>query len=216
MTKINAIACLSKVCYDDYLISQTQRSFISLNMKAIIRAYLKKALKMTCSDTPELLCDPIPVEYSRNPVHGDFSSSIALLLAKPLNTLPYPLAERIAKNFQHTLKEKNNPFQKIEVVQPGFINFFIQPSHWLTTLSDILHSGSEYGRSNLGQNQRILVEFVSSNPTGPLHIGHGRAAAQGNMLVQLLKAIGYQVHAEYYVNDAGRQVDILACSIWLR
>jgi arginyl-tRNA synthetase len=185
-------------------------------MKSIIQKHLYKALESIQIDPFQLQKTVLPIEYSRTVEHGDFSSSIALILAKSLNIAPVTLAQKIVEQLYTLSTEKEPLFQKIEVVPPGFINFFIHPTAWLACLPLILNHRDKYGASDLGQQKRILVEFVSSNPTGPLHVGHGRAAAQGDILVRLLKTLGYQVHAEYYLNDAGRQVDILACSIWLR
>ena len=105
-------------------------------------------------------------------------------------------------------------FKKVSIAGPGFINFFLAPNAWYQVITDILQKGENYGRLSLGENQKIHLEFVSSNPTGPLHVGHGRGAAYGAALANLLEHAGYTVHREYYVNDGGRQMDILATSVW--
>ncbi len=153
----------------------------------------------------------IPVERSRDRTHGDFASSIALVLAKTARCKPLNLAERIAAALP--VSER---IAKIEIAGPGFINFFLTADAYQAVVREILDQGEAFGRSTLGGGQRVQVEFVSANPTGPLHVGHGRGAAFGATVANLLEAVGYQVHREYYVNDAGRQMNILAASIWLR
>ena len=153
----------------------------------------------------------IQVEATKDKQHGDFATNIALLLAKPAQRKPRDIAELIVK----ALSEDSN-VTKVEIAGPGFINFFLSPETLFSVVPDILAAGEKYGRCNLGENKRVLVEFVSSNPTGPLHVGHGRHAAYGNSVAKILDAAGYKVHREYYVNDAGRQMDILAVSVWLR
>jgi arginyl-tRNA synthetase len=106
--------------------------------------------------------------------------------------------------------------EKVEIAGPGFINFFLGPAAYHAVIDDILERGESWGRSDIGAGKRVQVEFVSANPTGPLHVGHGRGAAYGAAVADLLAAVGYDVHREYYVNDAGRQMDILATSVWLR
>jgi arginyl-tRNA synthetase len=185
-------------------------------MKKMIQQQIQSVLKQYFAEYPEALQIEIPIEHTRIAEHGDFSTSIALSLAKRLHKKPYEFAQQIANHLTPTID--NNPvlFSKIEVVQPGFINFFIHPDAWRNTLANVLNEGDYYGHSSIGNQARILIEYVSSNPTGPLHVGHGRAAAHGDIVVRLLRALNYQVHAEYYINDAGRQMDILSCSIWLR
>lgn len=185
-------------------------------MKPIIRHHLYVALKSRLAEKFELLENQIPLEHTRLANHGDFSTSIALMLAKSLKISPYELAQAIKEDLLATASRSGTLFEKIEVIKPGFINFFIQTEAWHTHLSDILHQGNQYGSSLIGEKRRILVEFVSSNPTGPLHVGHGRAAAHGDIVVRLLRHLNYDVHAEYYINDAGRQVDIVSASLWLR
>lgn len=184
-------------------------------MQPIIQNYLKQAIQAIAGSEVATQVT-IPIEYSRVEEHGDFSSSIALNLAKSLKISPINLANRIKTHFEVSTRDAVSLFKTIEVVAPGFINFFIQPTAWLNCLIPILEQRDNYGVSNFGRQKRVLLEFVSSNPTGPLHVGHGRAAAQGDILARLLKIIGYQVYTEYYINDAGRQMDILALSIWLR
>ncbi len=151
------------------------------------------------------------VERTKDPAHGDFATSAALALAKRMRLKPRELAERLVATLP------SSPLiDRIEIAGPGFINFFLAPSAFRALVPQILAAGPRYGRSQLGGGQRVQVEFVSANPTGPLHVGHGRGAAYGAVVADLLAAVGYDVHREYYVNDAGRQMDILATSVWLR
>jgi len=158
-------------------------------------------------DTPR----DIPLERSRDRAHGDFASAIALALAKTAHRPPRELAERIKAALP-----PSDRIARVEVAGPGFINFFLTPTAYQAVVNEILDRGDAFGRSELGGGRRVQVEFVSANPTGPLHVGHGRGAAFGATVANLLEAVGYQVHREYYVNDAGRQMNILAASIWLR
>ena len=153
----------------------------------------------------------IPLERTRDRTHGDFASTIALALAKTLRRKPRELAERIVAALP-----ASEQVVKVEIAGPGFINFFLAPAAYQAVVGEILQRGERYGRSEQGQGRRVQVEFVSANPTGPLHVGHGRGAAFGATVANLLEAIGYQVQREYYVNDAGRQMNILAASLWLR
>jgi len=153
----------------------------------------------------------LPIERTRDTTHGDFASNIAMLLAKPARRSPRELAERIVAALPADPR-----IARVEVAGPGFINFHLAPDAYREVVRDVLEAGASYGRSHSGEGTRIIVEFVSANPTGPLHVGHGRGAAYGATVANLLQACGYGVHREYYVNDAGRQMDILATSVWLR
>ena len=159
--------------------------------------------------TPEL--PEIAVERARDNQHGDFASSVAMALARVLRRKPRDIAEALVARLP-----SNPDLTRVEIAGPGFINFFLTPGAHHAVIPAILRAGIEYGRSNLGAGQRTLVEYVSANPTGPLHIGHGRGAAYGATLSNLLATAGFAVTREYYVNDAGRQMDILTLSIWLR
>ena len=155
----------------------------------------------------------ISIDTSKDKNHGDFASNIALTLAKQAGMPPRKLAEL----FVGRLMEFKHPqIEKIAIAGPGFINFFINTASNFAVIESILSQQSRFGRSALGAGQRYQIEFVSANPTGPLHVGHGRGAAYGASVADLLEAVGYQVQREYYVNDAGRQMNILACSVWLR
>ncbi len=159
---------------------------------------------------PDLAVE-IQIERTRDRRHGDFACNIALVLARQAGKKPRELAERITAALPAA-----PAIARVEVAGPGFINFHLAPEAYHQVARDILEAGEAYGRSTLGHGRRVQVEFVSANPTGPLHVGHGRGAAYGAAVANLLVAVGYQVHREYYVNDAGRQMDILAVSLWLR
>ena len=155
-------------------------------------------------------CD-LQLERTRDPKHGDFTTNIAMRLAKDLGKPPRELAETLI-----TLIPASDLIKKVQIAGPGFINFNLSTNAYRKELVDIIKLGSSYGCSSFGNNQRVLVEYVSANPTGPLHVGHGRHAAYGASLANLLRATGHDVQEEYYVNDAGRQMDILTISVWLR
>ena len=158
----------------------------------------------------DLECD-VQIERTRDASHGDYASNIAMMLAKPAKRNPRELAELIA-----TALPQHESVEKTQIAGPGFINFFLTADAAYSVIKTIHKQAAEYGQSELGKNQRVQIEFVSANPTGPLHVGHGRGAAYGAALANLLSAAGYAVHREYYVNDAGRQMNILAASVWLR
>ncbi|WP_404359187.1 arginine--tRNA ligase [Methylotuvimicrobium sp. KM1] len=151
------------------------------------------------------------IEHARDAQHGDFATNIAMMLAKPAKSNPRALAEKIVAALP-----VDSAVARVEIAGPGFINFFIDPNAQYQIIQKIHDDGSQFGLSRAGAGQRVQVEFVSANPTGPLHVGHGRGAAYGSVVADLLEAAGFEVHREYYVNDAGRQMDILATSIWLR
>ncbi|MBK1647350.1 arginine--tRNA ligase [Rhabdochromatium marinum] len=153
----------------------------------------------------------VQIDRGRDPAHGDFATNAALVLAKVARCQPRDLAARLLQHLP-----ESPLVARVEVAGPGFINFFLAEDAYRRLIPAILTAGPDYGRSDQGQGERVQVEFVSANPTGPLHVGHGRGAAYGAVVANLLEAVGYQVHREYYVNDAGRQMDILAASVWLR
>jgi len=153
----------------------------------------------------------ITIDRTRDPQHGDFASNLALMLAKQVSTNPRQLAEKLIAALP-----QDTAIVKVELAGPGFINFFIDPTAQYQVIKQIHDQGPKFGLSNVGAGKKVQVEFVSANPTGPLHVGHGRGAAYGSAVADLLQATGFDVHREYYVNDAGRQMDILATSIWLR
>ncbi len=153
----------------------------------------------------------LQIDQTRDPQHGDFASNVAMLLSKPSKLNPRALAEKIIE-----LLPVNDLLDRVEIAGPGFINFFVKPSAYYPVLTRALSEKDIYGHSDIGQGKRIHIEYVSANPTGPLHVGHGRGAAYGASLSNVLEAAGYTVHREYYVNDAGRQMRGLALSVWVR
>ncbi|ADC64013.1 arginine--tRNA ligase [Allochromatium vinosum] len=182
-------------------------------MKPDIKAILSAALdtliaegRLTLTERPE-----IQVERAKDSAHGDFASNLAMLLAKPARAKPRDLAQQLVDALP-----ASPLVARVEIAGPGFINFFLAEDAYRTLVPRILDAGPDYGRSHIGAGQRVQVEFVSANPTGPLHVGHGRGAAYGAVVADLLEAVGFDVHREYYVNDAGRQMDILGTSVWLR
>ncbi|MEA1890540.1 MAG: arginine--tRNA ligase [Pseudomonadota bacterium] len=182
-------------------------------MKPQLQALISDALKAIIAEEllPEIDLPEINIDRTRQKEHGDFSCNIAMLLAKHARCAPRELAQSIVDRLPAV-----SIVSKVELAGPGFINFFLTDEPLYQTVRDVIAEGSEFGHSDIGDGQKVIVEFVSANPTGPLHVGHGRGAAYGDALARLLRAAGYQVSTEYYVNDAGRQMNILAVSVWLR
>ena len=152
------------------------------------------------------------IEPPRDARHGDLAVNVAMLLAKEAGKNPRELAQAFAAG----LPERCADILKAEVAGPGFINVTFSPDFWRQTVLDIEAAGADYGRSPVGAGRRTLVEYVSANPTGPLHVGHGRGAAVGDSLARLLRRAGFAVDTEYYINDAGLQMRLLGLSVWLR
>jgi arginyl-tRNA synthetase len=160
---------------------------------------------------PEHAGAVILLERPKQAQHGDYACNVALQLAKSLRAKPRDIAQTLIAALPAS------PYlEKAEIAGAGFINLFVKRSVKQRLVTHILRVGAEYGRSNFGQGRRVQVEFVSANPTGPLHVGHGRGAAFGASLANVLATAGFEISREYYVNDAGRQMDILALSTWLR
>ncbi len=182
-------------------------------MKSLVAQLLESAL----AKLPELedltagVAIESTVERTRDPSHGDFASNIAMRLARPAQKSPRDIATAIIEQLGDS-----DQVSKVEIAGPGFMNFYLSPAAYHRELQNILDQSVCYGRQEAKQHPRILLEFVSANPTGPLHVGHGRLAAFGATVGNLLEAAGYAVEREYYVNDAGRQMDILGVSVWLR
>lgn len=167
---------------------------------------LRKADRLECAVPAR-----VTVERTRDKRHGDFACNVALALAKEARRKPREVAELIVAALPASPQ-----VEKVEIAGPGFINFFVTLDALRGVVGEVLAAGDGYGRGRAGAGRRVMVEFVSANPTGPLHVGHGRGAAYGAAVADLLAAVGCEVHREYYVNDAGRQMDILATSVWLR
>jgi len=176
------------------------------HLQALVRAALEPLLAGTSVAAP----DAIAIDATRDPKHGDFATNVALALAKPLGKPPRAVAEAIIRHLP-----ASDRVARTEIAGPGFINFFLAPGAFQAVVPEILKAGADFGRAPKTRG-KVLVEFVSANPTGPLHVGHGRGAAYGDSLANLLDVAGWDVHREYYINDAGRQVDVLTVSVWLR
>jgi len=182
-------------------------------LKTLIETMLKQALAALPEDlAPGAARElTIEVENTRDAEHGDFASNLAMRLAKAARQNPRKVAEALLRSMP-----ASPAVAKVEIAGAGFINFFLKETVYHEEIGRALALGSAYGQSQFGAKRRAQVEFVSANPTGPLHVGHGRHAAYGASVASLLEAVGYDVSREYYVNDAGRQMQILAVSTWLR
>jgi arginyl-tRNA synthetase len=167
----------------------------------------RKAGDLTSPDMPTA-----DIEEPKFENQGDFATNIAMVSASVQKKAPRKIAEALLKHIAFP----NEMIKKVEIAGPGFINFFMEPSAWHPILKLIHEKGAQYGKSGLGQGKKIQVEFVSANPTGPLHVGHGRCAAVGDVLASVLAFAGYDVHREYYINDSGRQIKTLGRSVFLR
>lgn len=183
-------------------------------MKEQLRACILKGIE-GCFADGTLTSGELPVinvEKPAHPEHGDFATNVAMQMAKPERKSPRAIADIIVNK----LAGSSELIEKLEIAGPGFINFFIKDSAWRKTLVQIDNEGDQYGRSTVGAGKKVQVEFVSANPTGPLHIGHGRGAATGDAVSSLLEAAGFDVQREYYINDAGNQMNTLGLSGLLR
>ncbi|HBI22181.1 MAG TPA: arginine--tRNA ligase [Legionella sp.] len=182
-------------------------------MKHIVEQLIENARQalVESGEIPSDVAIDVKVERTSDPSHGDFATNVALMFAKPCKMAPRQFAGRFVQVLAtHPLLDR------VEIAGPGFINFFMHASARAQVISTILREGHAFGISHMGQGKRVLLEYVSANPTGPLHVGHGRSAAFGATLANLLTAAGFDVSREYYVNDAGRQMNILAVSVWMR
>ncbi len=179
-------------------------------MKNIIKDLIKDSLNKNFKGN-DIPLNNIEVNLCKDQKFGDYSSNIAMKIASSFNEKPTAIAEKLVESLQ-----ENRKIKKVEVVKPGFINFFVSEDSKFSIVDKILKEKSDYGKNSVGNNLRVLVEFVSANPTGPLHVGHGRGAVFGDCLSNMLKESGYSVTKEYYVNDAGKQIDILVVSVLQR
>ena len=185
-----------------------------MNIKETIKKLIEHALD-NCAQSgllSEKQFPPFIIETPKIKDHGDYATNVAMLLA-PLEKKP---PRKIALDIIEHIPQNNDMVEKLEVAGPGFINFFLSPSCWLKAFKDISLQGNAYGRSQLGQGEKINIEYVSANPTGPLHIGHGRGAAVGDALANIMEVAGYDVSREYYINDAGNQMELLGRSVYTR
>jgi arginyl-tRNA synthetase len=185
-----------------------------MNLFAEIRALVIGTLEnMVAEDAlpVDLRFDAITVEPPRDPAHGDMATNAAMVLAKPAGMKPRDIAETLAARLNADPR-----ITSAEVAGPGFLNLRLAPSVWQGIAANVLKEGTDFGRATLGRGQKVNVEYVSANPTGPLHVGHTRGAVFGDALASLLDFAGYDVTREYYINDGGAQVDVLARSVYLR
>ncbi len=182
-------------------------------MKEQLTQFVRDALQhlIQSGTLPEIALPEIQIERTKDKSHGDFACNIAMMLARSAKMNPRQIASSIVAEI-----DAPDLIEKIEIAGPGFINFTLRPGLTQQVIKDVLKQGETFGQSSQGQGKKVQVEFVSANPTGPLHVGHGRGAAYGSVVCNILRAAGFAVHREYYVNDAGRQMDILATSVWLR
>ena len=169
------------------------------------------ALEMEGALPPETSHDNVTVEPPRDAAHGDLSTNAAMVLAKQAKTNPRDLAGKIGEKL-----EADADVVSVEIAGPGFINIHLSDAAWLRELAAIADLGANYGRSQMGGGRRVNIEYVSANPTGPMHMGHCRGAVVGDALAAVLEYAGHEVVREYYVNDAGGQVDLLARSVHYR
>ena len=178
---------------------------VSNKIVTIIKSALKYVYNLENIDSL------VMVEIPKLKDHGDFSSNIALRLAKVLKNSPINIANSLKSEL-----ENNDFIEKVEVVVPGFLNFFVKKDSLSEIINKIIDQGKDYGRNNFGKNEKVMVEYVSANPTGDLHLGHARGAAYGDSLTRVLKFSGYDCLREYYVNDAGNQIEVLGESLYQR
>lgn len=185
-------------------------------MKEVIRGLVREALEQAAAKGAVTLSDidslRIEVSRSKDSRFGDYATNTALVLSGPTKMKPRELASIIVDSLPY----RPEVLERAEIAGPGFINFFLAPAVWHDVLSDVHGKTGAFGPAGDGPHPRVLLEFVSANPTGPLHVGHGRGAAVGDTLARLLRAAGYAVETEYYVNDAGNQMKILGRSLYLR
>ncbi len=193
---------------------ETGKSGRSGRMRNKIITILKDAVK-ACMDKGLLVISEVPeleIEMTRDPSFGDYASNAAMVLASKARMKPRKIADDIAAN----ISDPQGLIEKIEIAGPGFINIFIKPEFWAAALQEIDEGRERFGISEIGKGQKVQVEFVSANPTGPLHIGHARGAVTGDVIASILEAAGYSVFREYYVNNVGNQMNTLGMSVFLR
>jgi len=185
--------------------SDVKKGLNEIIMRAITRGQERGELA-------EGVLPPLILEYPREARHGDYATNIAMAMASHFGKAPREIAEAIVR----CIEDDEGIIERVEVAGPGFINFFLKEAYWRYFLREADRKGGRYGEGEVGRGKRVLVEFLSANPTGPLHIGHGRIAAFGDALVNLLEKVGYEVEREYYINNIGTQMQLLGRSVYLR
>ncbi len=183
-------------------------------MKEKLSILLEEAIKVS-SEKGLLKIEETPfpgIEPTKEDAFGDYASNVAMVIASKVKTNPRKVAEIIVDH----LDDWDGILEKVEVAGPGFINFFLREDVWVGLLEDVEKQGDRYGESSVGGGKRVQVEFVSANPTGPLHVGHARGAVIGDVIANTLRAVGYDVTKEYYINDVGNQMNTLGLSVYLR
>ncbi len=183
-------------------------------MKQALVRLLEKSIRAGIDQKVLLLPVPtrIEVELTKDPGHGDYASNIAMVLAKQAKKNP----REIAKMLTERIEDREGLLDRVEIAGPGFLNFFVRQAGFARLLGDVHLQGERYGSSDLGRRRRVQIEYVSANPTGPLHIGHARGAVVGDVMANILDAVGFKVFREYYINDAGNQMNNLGKSVLLR
>jgi arginyl-tRNA synthetase len=185
-----------------------------LDVKQLLIQMIRQAYESARSagevTTPD--CPPVVLDVTKQKAHGDYACTLGLILARLEGKKPRDTARMLVRH----LSDPQGVLEKVEVAGPGFINLTVRPAWWRRVVNEVAIEGERYGRSHIGDGKRIQIEYVSANPTGPLHVGHGRWAAFGSALARLLQAAGYTVETEFYINDAGRQVKLLALSVYAK
>ena len=183
-------------------------------MKSHLEGLLRDALDRAVAAGELRLGRPpvFAIEVPSDTAFGDLASNVAMVLAREAGRPPRQLADIILRHLQ----DPQGWLAGTEVAGPGFINFRLAPAFWKMILGEALAAGEAYGRADIGGNRKVQIEFVSANPTGPLHVGHGRGAVLGDVTARLLEASGHDVEREYYINDFGRQMGLLGESTWAR
>lgn len=182
-------------------------------MKETIESLVNDALQQLASKGELTLPESykFSVEHTRDKAHGDLACNAAMVLCKAVGMKPRDLAAKIVASLP-----ANDSVTKVDIAGPGFLNFFLAEGQQFDVVGKILNSFETFARPNIGNGENVLIEFVSANPTGPMHVGHGRGAAYGSALANVMRAVGFRISTEYYINDAGRQADVLAVSLFLR
>ena len=183
---------------------------IKSKLKTLVAEAARRAHASGVLPSPQM--PPVGIEEPKAHAHGDLATNFAMVAASMQKMAPRKIAEAVIANLQ----DSEGLLEKAEIAGPGFINFFIQPTAWHPALQEIHQTGDRYGASTFGNNRKVQVEFVSANPTGPLHVGHGRGAAVGDSVGNILAFCGFRVEKEYYINDSGRQIRTLGKSVFLR